>query len=99
MRVIDAHALESKATYMHGFGKHKYVPLKAIQSAPTLNDLLPVTSEELKHMINDIIAYTWQLEERNHDCQEFGYDSRKQLIEKLKQFEAEHFPKFECCSG
>ena len=30
---IERGALESKAVYMHGFGKNKYVPLKAIQQA------------------------------------------------------------------
>ena len=30
---IERGALESKAVYMHGFGKNKYVPLKAIQEA------------------------------------------------------------------
>lgn len=30
---IEREALESKAVYMHGFGKNKYVPLKAIQQA------------------------------------------------------------------
>ena len=31
---IERGALESKAVYMHGFGRNKYVPLKAIQQAP-----------------------------------------------------------------
>ena len=31
---IERGALEAKAVYMHGFGKNKYVPLKAIQQAP-----------------------------------------------------------------
>ena len=30
---IERGALDSKAVYMHGFGKNKYVPLKAIQQA------------------------------------------------------------------
>ena len=30
---IERGALEAKAVYMHGFGKNKYVPLKAIQQA------------------------------------------------------------------
>lgn len=36
MRLIDADALKPKATYMHGFGGNKYVPLKAIENAPTI---------------------------------------------------------------
>jgi hypothetical protein len=30
---IERGSLEAKAVYMHGFGKNKYVPLKAIQQA------------------------------------------------------------------
>lgn len=36
MRLVDADALEKKAIYMHGFGQNKYVPLKAIEAAPTI---------------------------------------------------------------
>ena len=38
---IERGALESKAVYMHGFGKNKYVPLKAIQQA-TAADVVEV---------------------------------------------------------
>lgn len=42
-RLIDADALHPKATYMHGFGKNKYVMLKDIDHAPTIDpeDLRP----------------------------------------------------------
>lgn len=60
---------------------------------------IPVTHGELRHMINDIIAYTWGLEDRGANKPEFGYDGRKELLEKLKQFERDHFPEMECCDG
>lgn len=69
---------------------------KMILDAPTVH-AIPVTADELKHLINDTIAYIWRLEERGCDKPEFGYDSRKLLLEKLKQFEKEHFPEMECC--
>ena len=60
-------------------------------------DALPVTHAELRHLINDTIAYIWRLEDRGCATPEHGYDSRKALLEKLKQFEAEHFPENNCC--
>ena len=41
MRLIDADALQSKATMMFGFGENRYVPQKAIRQAPTI-DAVPV---------------------------------------------------------
>ena len=38
---IEREALRSKAVYMHGFGNNKYVPLRAIEDAPTV-DVAPV---------------------------------------------------------
>lgn len=32
---IEREALRAKAVYMHGFGENKYVPLKAIENAPS----------------------------------------------------------------
>ena len=64
--------------------------------------MLPLTKEELNHLINDTIAYIWQLECRPADKittpenDTFGYYSRKRLLDKLKAFEAEYFPKMEC---
>lgn len=59
---------------------------------------LPVTEDELRHLINDTIAYIWRLEERGlHDSD--GYTSRKALLKKLKQFEQDHFPQLDQCDG
>lgn len=59
---------------------------------------LPVTEDELRHLLNDTIAYIWRLEERGlHDSD--GYISRKALLKKLKQFEQDHFPQLEHCDG
>ena len=38
---IKREAIASKAVYMHGFGKNKYVPLRAIEEAPAA-DVAPV---------------------------------------------------------
>lgn len=62
-------------------------------------DAIPVTADELKHLINDTIAYLWRLEERGCNKPEFGYDSRKELLQKLKDFYQEHFPELECSDG
>ena len=62
-------------------------------------DVLPVTREELKHMMNDTITYIWRLEDREATSPAFGYDSRKALLEKLKKFYAEHFPEVGECAG
>ena len=69
-----------------------------IESQPAA-DVLPVTREELKHMMNDTITYIWRLEDREATSPEFGYDSRKALLEKLKKFYAEHFPEVGECAG
>lgn len=69
-----------------------------INGAPAV-DALPVTHAELRHLINDTIDYIWRLEDRGYDTPECGYDSRKALLEKLKQFEREHFPENNCCCG
>ena len=61
--------------------------------------MLPVTEKELKHLINDTIAYIWKLEDTNQAIPERGYDSRKALLEKLKQFEKENFPELGCGCG
>ena len=59
---------------------------------------LPVTEDELRHLINDTIAYIWRLEERGlHNSD--GYISRKALLKKLQQFEQDHFPQLDQCDG
>lgn len=59
---------------------------------------LPVTEDELRHLMNDTIAYIWQLEERGlHNSD--GYISRKALLKKLQQFEQDHFPQLDQCDG
>ena len=59
--------------------------------------LLPITQKELTHLINDTISYIWGLEDKGCATQEFGYYSRKELLEKLKRFEKEHFETFVEC--
>ena len=59
--------------------------------------LLPINQKELSHLINDIISYIWKLEDRGCATEEFGYISRKKLLEKLKQFEKENFEMFVEC--
>lgn len=58
---------------------------------------LPISHKELKHLINDTISYIWKLEDRGCTTEEFGYISRKELLEKLKQFEKENFEMFGEC--
>ena len=59
--------------------------------------LLPLENKELRHLINDTIAYLWQMEEqgRTEDC--FGYPERKDCLEKMKKimelFEVYEMPK------
>ena len=72
--------------------------LRAISLAPTI-DAVPVTEAELKHLLNDTITYIWRLEDRGCDKPEFGYDSRKALLEKLKQFYKDHFQRNGCYCG
>lgn len=54
--------------------------------------LLPLTVKEFRYLTNDLISYIWRLEDKGLDKEEFGYFSRKELLEKLKQFEKENFP-------
>ena len=61
------------------------------------NKLLSINQKELTHLINDIIAYIWKLEDKGCATEEFGYFSRKELLEKLKQFEKENFQMFVGC--
>lgn len=61
--------------------------------------MLPVTGNELKYLINDTIAYIWKLEDTNQAIPDRGYDSRKELLQKLKQFDKENFPELECACG
>ena len=63
---------------------------RAIMDTPTVV-AIPVTADELKHLMNDTITYIWRLEDRKCDRPEFGYDSRKELLEKLKKFYNDHF--------
>ena len=59
---------------------------------------LQVTEAELRHLLNDTIAYIWRLEERGlHNSD--GYISRKALLKKLHQFEQDHFPQLDQCDG
>lgn len=39
MSLIEREALKKHALYLHGFGKYKYVPLKVIDAAPTIDPI------------------------------------------------------------
>lgn len=49
--------------------------------------LLPLSIEELRHLINDAIFYIRKMENCNRNKAEFGYFSRQELLEKLKNVE------------
>ena len=55
MRIGDLDALKSKAVKMFGFGENKYVPLKVIQQAPTI-DAVPVVYGRWKKSGNEKIC-------------------------------------------
>lgn len=71
---------------------------KLIEEAPAA-DVLPVNREEMRHLMNDTISYIWGMEDRGATAPEFGYDSRKALLAKLKEFYKEHFPEPGECAG
>lgn len=103
MRLIDADALaenlELLAKYEDNWRQSVVLGVAStIRNTKTI-DAVPVTETELKHLINDTITYIWRLEDRGCDKPEFGYDSRKALLEKLKQFYKEHFPENGYCCG
>lgn len=50
MRIIDADTLLEKAIYMHGFGQNKYIPLKAVENAPTIDAEPVVRCKDCDHM-------------------------------------------------
>ena len=59
-----------------------------------------LTKKELSHLINDVIAYMWKIEDESTDEQyliQRGYYSRKALKKKLIEIEKEVFPELECC--
>ena len=106
MRLVDADALlcpdeKSDKVLVVGRsgGKTLHLALelmkKKVQDAETVV-ALPVTKEELRHLMNDTIAYIWRLEDNGCADKLHGYDSRKALLEKLKRFDKEHFPEYEC---
>ena len=68
---------------------------KRVEMAPTV-DAIPVSADELKHLINDTLAYIWKMESDGRENLTYG---RKKLLEKLKQFEKEHFPEIACSYG
>lgn len=62
--------------------------------------MIGLTKSELKHCINDLIAYCNRLEGKNFTIEELtlcGYYSRKRLIEKLMKLEQAYFPILSCC--
>ena len=106
-RLIDA---ERRQRILEGFARHLmeagkteaaeavHTLIKGLKLEPTVC-AMPLTEEENKHLINDTQAYIWRLESRGCDTPEYGYDSRKELLEKLKAFYNEHFPELVCCGG
>ena len=76
-----------------------YLDAQANLNLLPIVDAIPLTADELRYLINDTIAYIWRLEKRGCDKPEFGYDRRKALLEKLKQFQKEHFPEKVCSCG
>lgn len=58
---------------------------------------IKVTEKELGHLINDLISYCWDLEDKGLDKDDtYGYQSRKDLIKKLKEIERKEFPHWDC---
>lgn len=59
--------------------------------------IIEVTEKELGHLINDLISYSWGLEDKGLDKDDtYGYQSRKDLIKKLKEIERKEFPHWDC---
>lgn len=59
-----------------------------------------LNKEELGHLINDIISYMWEIEDKcktEKDLTARGYYTRKALKEKLQKIEAKEFPQLDCC--
>ena len=46
---IEREALTAKAVYMHGFGKNKYVPLRAVEDAPAADVAEVVRCKDCKY--------------------------------------------------
>ena len=61
-----------------------------------------LNAEELSHIINDVIAYMWEIKKRASSeavLTERGYYSRNELKEKLLKIEREAFPQLDNCCG
>jgi hypothetical protein len=99
---------QDKELFLDGWGGFSSLPPKdkarvdeldncisRLFNAPTV-DAVPVSAEELRHLINDTLAYIWKMES---DGRENLTESRKTLLEKLKRFEKEHFPEIACSCG
>jgi hypothetical protein len=52
---------------------------------------IPVSKDELRHLINDVISYIWRMGDGGCVDQEYGYKARLELIERLRKFDKEHF--------
>ena len=93
------------------------IELPVVPSQPTVS--VTLTASELTHLINDVIAYIWDIkdkvlgkerstfgtdltneqpitEEELSRLEQYGYFTRKQLLDRLKQIEAEAFPRRAC---
>ena len=47
--------------------------------------LLPLKKKELRHLINDTIAYLWKMEDTGRTEDHFGYSERKECLEKMEK--------------
>ena len=95
MKLVEVKTAKEFASTFFGDPVLKMAVNAALDNAPGI-DAIPVNAEELKHLMNDTIDYIWKLEERGCNKPEFGYESRKALLEKMKKFYNEHFPEHEC---
>lgn len=58
--------------------------------------MLPVTHDELVHLISDTISYLYRLRDTECTAPEYGYTTRLALLEKLRRFDRENFPQPAC---
>ena len=95
VRLIDANALKERWTIAspEPYTTDAAEVLDSIEKAPTI-DAVEVTAQEIQFLIEGLYGHIKWLKAAGMDrpeC-ECGYDERKELLEKLTLFEAEHFP-------
>lgn len=61
--------------------------------------LVELNKKELLILQNDLISYIWKLEDKGLDKNnEYGYQSRKELLDKIKNIYIDNFIDTDCCS-